>query len=152
MNIAGIDHRLISSNNHASPIGALPFLLPAVSSSSFQESLLPISSNKLIKYATEHGGRVDESSSMRYSAYQSLLDYRIRNAWVGSIFFRRQLMLTRAPALHTLPRTSELLSSRIPTLRLFNLFKSDRSSLNSTPTTGRSRSGTVEAYACNRHR
>ncbi|KAG4411542.1 hypothetical protein IFR04_015320 [Cadophora malorum] len=87
LNIAGVDHRLISSNNHASPTGALPFLLPAVrSSDSSQESLLPVPSNKFVKYATEHGGIVEESPSMRYSAYQSLLDHRIRNAWLFTLY------------------------------------------------------------------
>lgn len=84
MNIAGLDHRLISSNNHASPSGALPFLLPSATSSSSQESVLPISSNKLIKYANERGANVEESDSIRYEAYQSLIDHRIRNAWVSS--------------------------------------------------------------------
>jgi metaxin len=58
-------------------------LLPAVHPSSVsQDSLLPIPSNKFVKYAAEHGGKVVESSSMRDEAYQSLLDHRIRNAWV----------------------------------------------------------------------
>ncbi|KAH7356848.1 hypothetical protein BKA65DRAFT_579945 [Rhexocercosporidium sp. MPI-PUGE-AT-0058] len=87
LNIAGIDHRLVSSNNHASPTGALPFLLPAVhNSDSSQETLLPVPSNKFLKYATEHGGIVEESSSTRYSAYRSLLDHRIRNAWLFTLY------------------------------------------------------------------
>ncbi|KAH6722177.1 hypothetical protein BKA61DRAFT_666921 [Leptodontidium sp. MPI-SDFR-AT-0119] len=87
LNIAGIDHRLVSSNNHASPTGALPFLLPAIhNSDSLQETLLPVPSNKFVKYATEHGGIVEESASMRYSAYQSLLDHRIRNAWLFTLY------------------------------------------------------------------
>ncbi|KAI9049892.1 hypothetical protein LZ554_006040 [Drepanopeziza brunnea f. sp. 'monogermtubi'] len=87
LNIAGIDHRLISSNNHASPSGSLPFLLPAAhSSNGLQESPLPIASSKLVKYAAEHGGRVDEPVSIRYPAYQSLLDHRIRNAWLFTLY------------------------------------------------------------------
>jgi metaxin len=85
LNIAGVDHRLISSNNHSSPTGSLPFLLPAIyGSNTSQDSLTPITSNKFINYATEHGGKVEESSGMRYEAYQSLLDHRIRNAWVSN--------------------------------------------------------------------
>lgn len=83
LNIAGIDHRLISSNNHASPTGNLPFLLPsAQTSNSAQESIRPVPSAKFVKYATDHGGRIEEVSSICYEAYQSLLDHRIRNAWV----------------------------------------------------------------------
>jgi metaxin len=80
LNIAGINHRLVSSSNHASPTGVLPFLLPAASNS-LQETSAPITSNKLVKYAEEQGKAVEESSSMRYEAYQSLIDHRIRNAW-----------------------------------------------------------------------
>ncbi|KUJ18420.1 uncharacterized protein LY89DRAFT_706892 [Mollisia scopiformis] len=86
LNIASVNHRLISSNNHASPTGSLPFLLPAVQSNSPQDALLPVTSNKFVKYASNHGGWVDESPSMRYEAYQSLLDHRIRNAWLYTLY------------------------------------------------------------------
>jgi metaxin len=102
MNIAGIDHRLISSNNHASPTGSLPFLLPAVSSSSSHDMILPIASNKLIKYAKEHGAIVEESASMRYEAYQSLLDHRIRNAWVVEHWMNRDRLFLTSLQLYTL--------------------------------------------------
>jgi metaxin len=86
LNIAGIDHRLVSSNNHASPTGVLPFLLPSASYlKDPQESPQPVPSNKFEKYAAEHGGRVEESSSMRYEAYHSLLNHRIRNSWVRAL-------------------------------------------------------------------
>ena len=66
LNIAGVDHRLISSNNHASPTGILPFLLPAYSAASASsEASLPIPSNKLLKYAIDHGSKIEEVSSMR---------------------------------------------------------------------------------------
>lgn len=83
LKIAGIEHRTLVSNNHASPTGVLPFLLPAYSSpAATQEILLPIPSSKLVKYAKDHGGRFAEIDDTRYEAYQSLLDHRIRNAWV----------------------------------------------------------------------
>ncbi|KAG0646177.1 Metaxin-1 [Hyphodiscus hymeniophilus] len=89
LNIAGINHRLISSNNHASPAGRLPFLLPSASTST-SESIQPVWSNKFVRYAAEHGGRVYESPSMRYEAYQSLLDHRILNAWLELCFLTPQ--------------------------------------------------------------
>ena len=98
MNIAGVDHRLVSSNNHASPSGSLPFLLPSSTSAPTPEAALPVASNKLLKYAKEHGGIVKESRNLRYEAYQSLLDHRIRNAWVS---------LPRKPLVHE-PNTSQL--------------------------------------------
>ncbi|CZR53245.1 related to mitochondrial outer membrane protein (Sam35) [Phialocephala subalpina] len=106
LNIAGVDHRLISSNNHASPTGSLPFLLPAVHSSSSQESLLPVTSNKFVKYASDHGGRVDESPSMRYEAYQSLLDHRIRNAWLYTLYLEPLNFSAVAYPLYVFPNSS----------------------------------------------
>ncbi len=153
LNIAGVDHRLISSNNHSSPTGSLPFLLPAVyGSNTSQDLLLPIPSNRFVKYATEHGGRVDESSSMRYEAYESLLDHRIRNAWVCTLFNCSMVHSDAVLAVHTVPRAPELLSSGIPSLRLPNLFKPSCSSLNITPSTCSRRSRASETYLHHRHR
>ncbi|RDW62741.1 hypothetical protein BP5796_11043 [Coleophoma crateriformis] len=107
LNIAGVDHRLISSNNHASPTGVLPFLLPTVhASASFQDSILPIPSNKLVKFATEHGAKVQESPSMRYEAYQSLLDHRIRNAWLYNLYLERENFDAVAYKLYVLPTST----------------------------------------------
>jgi metaxin len=95
LNIAGIDHRLISSNNHASPTGSLPFLLPAVyGANASADHTIPIVSNKLTKYAAEHGGKVDESPSIRYEAYQSLIDHRIRNCWVSILDLSYEVIVT----------------------------------------------------------
>jgi metaxin len=124
LNIAGVDHRLISSNNHSSPTGSLPFLLPAVYGPNIsQDSLTPIASNKFVKYATEHGGKVEESSSMRYEAYQSLLDHRIRNAWVSMLLNCSMSTSDAFPALYVVPRAPEFLSRGLPALCLPNLFK-----------------------------
>ncbi|RDL40362.1 Uncharacterized protein BP5553_00341 [Venustampulla echinocandica] len=88
LNIAGVKHRLVHSSNHASPTGALPFLLPAASASTSDTSqdTYPIPSNKLVKYAEDHGASVEESSNLRYEAYQALLDQRIRSAWLYTLY------------------------------------------------------------------
>ncbi|KAI9792701.1 MAG: hypothetical protein M1816_001800 [Peltula sp. TS41687] len=77
----------VSSNNHASPSGALPFLLPGHKPASANDSPAPIVSSKLEKWVLDQGGsgktdRVD----IRYDAYLALLDYRIRNAWLCSLY------------------------------------------------------------------
>jgi metaxin len=124
LNIAGVDHRLVSSNNHSSPTGSLPFLLPAIyGSNTSQDSLVPIASNKFVKYATEHGGNVEESSTMRYGAYQSLLDHRIRNAWVSILANSLVSSSDTFQALYVVPRAPELLGRGLPALRLTNFFK-----------------------------
>lgn len=109
----GINFVTISSNNHASPTGALPFLIPASSSESPGEAALPVPSNRIERWILEKEVRKEttgpssdrgwegenqragasaltkqkaasnESSDMRYEAYMSLVNYRIRNAYVG---------------------------------------------------------------------
>ena len=110
----GVDLLTIPSNNHASPTGALPFLIPASSSKISGEAVLPIPSTRIERWVREQnisqkktGGHLNEesksqnqptkakastnedpsskeSSDMRYEAYMSLLNYRIRNGYVGT--------------------------------------------------------------------
>ena len=100
---------LVSSNNHASPSGALPFLLPAALNSSTSLDSAPVSSNRIQRWARDmsgfekgkenaedHGRTVagagksatvsEATPNMRYEAYMALLDHRIRNAYVGASF------------------------------------------------------------------
>ena len=90
----GLDFRTVASTNHASPTGALPFMIPA-SSSNLQGSAtgqMPVvPSNKLQKWAREKGIGQEEPDSMRYEAYMSLLDHRIRKAWVRCFLWRLSL-------------------------------------------------------------
>ena len=105
----GVEHATIASNNHASPSGALPFLLPA-SPAPRTESVLPVPSNKLQRWASEKSASREESLDMRYGAYMSLLDNRIRNAW-ASIAFKHHLLdeaNSCAIALYPLPHALEL--------------------------------------------
>ena len=79
MKFVGIDFDIIPSNNHASPTGALPFLLPAHP----LQANGPIPSNKLQKWAIEQVHCEEEQQlDVRFEVYASLLDHRIRNAWV----------------------------------------------------------------------
>ncbi|KAI0012498.1 hypothetical protein F4779DRAFT_37062 [Xylariaceae sp. FL0662B] len=89
LKLAGIKFRVSSSNNHASPTGALPFLLPA-STPDNPTSHKPIPSNKLEQYAAETGtSKIPEVPSLKLEAYESLLDHRIRNAWLYSLYLSR---------------------------------------------------------------
>ncbi|KAI0387206.1 hypothetical protein F5Y04DRAFT_243236 [Hypomontagnella monticulosa] len=89
LKLAGVEFRVVPSNNHASPTGALPFLIPP-SSPSNSTSSAPIPSNKLELYATENGTlKVPAVSNPRLELYESLLDHRIRNAWLYSLYISR---------------------------------------------------------------
>lgn len=79
MRFVGIEFDIVPSNNHASPTGALPFLLPALP----VNNNAPIPSNKLQKWAIEQVHCEEEQQlNLRFEVYASLLDHRIRNAWV----------------------------------------------------------------------
>ncbi|PIB01779.1 hypothetical protein CB0940_00294 [Cercospora beticola] len=81
---------LVSSNNHASPSGSLPFLQPATTSSSTGDSKIPdpIPANKLQKWLanTQNSTSSSEPSDIRLEAYQSLIDNRIRKAWLYQLY------------------------------------------------------------------
>lgn len=80
----GIDFHVVLSNNHASPTGSLPFLLPRPSSSA--PSTAPVPSKKLQRWAKEHGSAVEEKEALRGEAYMALLDHRIRRAWLYMLY------------------------------------------------------------------
>ena len=79
--MSGLEINTTSSNNHASPSGALPFLLLA--STPNNENPLPVPAGKLSKWLADQKLARPEPDSMRYEAYMSLLDHRIRRAWVS---------------------------------------------------------------------
>ncbi|TGJ82125.1 hypothetical protein E0Z10_g6643 [Xylaria hypoxylon] len=86
LKLAGVDFCLRSSNNHASPTGALPFLLPP-STPNDTRSQRPIATNKLEQYGLDNGKpKLPESLGTRLEAYESLLDHRIRNAWLYTLY------------------------------------------------------------------
>ncbi|RFU72057.1 mitochondrial outer membrane sam35, partial [Trichoderma arundinaceum] len=93
LRIAGVDVHLVPSNNHASPSGALPFLLPPTTSDSTSttappssnslKSAVPLTGGKIERYAKDHSSHEipTESSSSRVDAYQALLSQSLRPAW-----------------------------------------------------------------------
>ncbi|KAK2764335.1 hypothetical protein FQN54_009028 [Arachnomyces sp. PD_36] len=108
LKFTGVEFVTIPSNNHASPTGALPFLLPAASPS--LPSLTPIPSNKLRTWAAEQVQVEQESQfSMRAESYASLLDHRIRNAWLCTLYLNNQNFDAIARKLYIEPSTSNSL-------------------------------------------
>lgn len=85
LRVSGLSFRLVKSNNHASPSGALPFLQPAVQK---VDVLDPIPSNKLKKWLAKRQPEretAEADEDIRYEAYSSLLDNRVRKAWVCTV-------------------------------------------------------------------
>ena len=79
LKFVGIDFEITPSNNHASPTGALPFLLPVGPAG--ESGAIP--SHKLQKWAIEQVHCEEEQQlNLRFEVYASLLDHRIRNAWI----------------------------------------------------------------------
>ncbi|KAI9167713.1 Metaxin-1 [Paramyrothecium foliicola] len=85
LRVAGVDVELVPSNNHASPSGALPFLLP--SSPTSYAAVSPLTSSKIGRYAQDHAqDRLRDESHPRLQAYQSLLTQNIRPAWLYALY------------------------------------------------------------------
>ncbi|KAI0811388.1 hypothetical protein GGR55DRAFT_99428 [Xylaria sp. FL0064] len=86
LKLAGVDFSVRSSNNHASPTGALPFLLPPSTPSDFKSQRV-VPSNKLEQYGIDNGkAKLPGDLGARVEAYESLLDHRIRNAWLYTLY------------------------------------------------------------------
>lgn len=105
--MSGVRFEAVGSSNHASPSGALPFLLPAASSdsrggdeSAAAAETAPVSAGKLQRWAIEHGASApEESGDVRYEAYLSLVEHNIRRAWVSlfSSSFQPEFTLPPSP-------------------------------------------------------
>ncbi|KAF1830085.1 hypothetical protein BDW02DRAFT_592159 [Decorospora gaudefroyi] len=102
--------RIASANNHASPSGSLPFLLPL--SPEPHKQTQPVPSGKLQRWAMNNSEKaIEEPGDVRYEAYSSLLDHRIRRAWLYSVYLSHNAT-TIAEPLYILP------TSRNPFVRL----------------------------------
>ncbi|KAL8638285.1 MAG: hypothetical protein Q9228_004551 [Teloschistes exilis] len=108
LKLMGADYVTIPSNNHASPTGSLPFLMPAYSDTqSALDSIAPVPSNKLQEWASKNvGSAKEEPGNMRYEAYMSLLDHRIRNAWLHTLYLNPTNFAAVAQPLYIDPSTS----------------------------------------------
>ncbi|CAI6340880.1 unnamed protein product [Periconia digitata] len=114
LKFCGIDFKLQASNNHASPSGALPFLIPATASgtSAGKESkslgLSVVPSNKLQKWGMQNCGEgqaIQEPGDFRYEAYLSLVDLNVRRAWLYTLYLSPNFS-TLAEPLYILPTST----------------------------------------------
>lgn len=85
----------------------------------------PVPSNKFLKYAEkQHNYKVSDAPNLRYEAYQSLLDNRIRSAWVS---YTASLSIghVSASSFHVSPSASCLRAYKIPQLHALYLTPSN---------------------------
>ncbi|KAJ5247548.1 hypothetical protein N7468_002531 [Penicillium chermesinum] len=106
LKFVGIDFEITASNNHASPTGALPFLLPSLPAGSSDA----IPSHKLQKWAIEQVHCEEEQQlNLRFEVYASLLDHRIRHAWLYALYLDEANFNAVARRLYINPATSNSL-------------------------------------------
>ncbi|KAJ4372626.1 hypothetical protein N0V86_007988 [Didymella sp. IMI 355093] len=99
-----IEFQVAASSNHASPSGALPFLLPTQPDT--LKPVQPVPSGKLQRWTMNNSETaIEESGDLRYEAYLSLLDHRIRRAWLYSIYLSPNFTSIAEP-LYILPTSS----------------------------------------------
>ncbi|KAJ6120722.1 hypothetical protein N7523_005002 [Penicillium sp. IBT 18751x] len=103
LKFVGIDFEVTPSNNHASPTGALPFLLPSLPAGAPG----PIPSHKLQKWAIEQVHCEEEQQlNLRFEVYASLLDHRLRNAWLYMLYLDNDNFEAVARRLYVVPATT----------------------------------------------
>ncbi|KAH7083968.1 hypothetical protein FB567DRAFT_95696 [Paraphoma chrysanthemicola] len=104
LKFSNVEYRLAAANNHASPSGALPFLIPA--SPEPYKHIQPVPSGKLQRWAINNSKKaIEEPEDLRYEAYLSLLDHRIRRAWLYCIYLSSNSTSIAEP-LYILPASS----------------------------------------------
>lgn len=83
LRIAGVQHDCVPSTNHASPSGALPFLLPPAVGA--QPNVPPLTGERIAAYARERSAESPASveAEPKIAAYRALISQAIRPAWVG---------------------------------------------------------------------
>ncbi|KAH8725920.1 hypothetical protein GQ44DRAFT_615044 [Phaeosphaeriaceae sp. PMI808] len=104
LKFSSIDFQIASANNHASPSGVLPFVIPA--SLEPYKHIQPVPSGKLQRWALNNSKKpIEEPGDFRYEAYLSLLDHRIRRAWLYCIYLSHNSVSIAEP-LYIVPTSS----------------------------------------------
>ena len=115
----GIRFGVRPSNNHASPSGSLPFLTPSESPNSKEHNKStgigkPIPAGSLQSWINQNSDSTklqgeDEALILRESAFLSLLEHRVRPAWLHAFYLTANLYSLAAPLYIHSTTTSGLL-------------------------------------------
>lgn len=107
LRIAGVDVDIVPSNNHASPSGALPFILT--------QGGRPVTAERIAGFAREESGQeLRAGPEAKVEAYRALISQAIRPAWVCSLRHRKTISKNANPtnqlyALYLNPLNHDLL-------------------------------------------
>lgn len=96
-----VPFRIVSSSNHASPSGALPYLQSARVSTN-EPGSVQITSSKLLRWTESQTGTIDEQD-VRLDAYMALIDQNIRNAWLYYMYLNQENLRAVAEKIYITP-------------------------------------------------
>ena len=99
----GITIQTVPSNNHASPSGALPFLLQSPKKKDIQSQA--IVSSKMQRWV-ENQCANNEMPPSQLDVYTSLIDTNLRSAWLFSFYLQPQNFDSLARAIYITPTSS----------------------------------------------
>ncbi|KAK4998127.1 phosphatidylserine decarboxylase [Elasticomyces elasticus] len=133
LKFSGVQFRVSASSNHASPTGALPFLIPSSTTSASFEYVEPVPANKLRSFASTHASLPEEPSDLRYEVYVSLLDHRLRAAWLYTLYLEPSNFTHVAHRLYISPCSSNALVAFSIAYQLRNAAEAELRKLSSSP-------------------
>ncbi|TKX23306.1 hypothetical protein C1H76_4373 [Elsinoe australis] len=95
LKLSGIEFDAVASNNHASPSGSLPFVLPAHAGTAGKaggKEGAPVPTGKIRRWVEDQcpGRQEEDKLAMRREVYFSLLDHRLRRAWLYQLYLHPQ--------------------------------------------------------------
>lgn len=97
-----ITFSIVPSNNHSSPSGSLPFLLPAPQ---YENALSQaITANKISKWVRPHDA--DSEMNTKLEIYIALIDQNIRNAWLYHLYLSKDNFQAVAVPLYIQPASA----------------------------------------------
>ncbi|KAF8251085.1 hypothetical protein K440DRAFT_579538 [Wilcoxina mikolae CBS 423.85] len=112
LKFCGVSYRTGVSNNHASPSGALPFLVPA------GDAKQAVQASRLPQWASENARSPRECNleDPEVKAFLALVDTRVRDAWLYALYLEPHNCHTLAQTLYrstSVPAVNLLLSSEL---------------------------------------
>lgn len=117
MMLKRIPFKVVNSNNHASPTGALPFILPAHNSKDPQPQA--IVSSKIQRWVENQTAKEDPDSVLE-RVLTSLIEQNIRAAWLFFVYLKPENFQSVANVLYISPASKNALVQKSLSFQLQN--------------------------------